>query len=316
MKNAFCSKVWASFTLALFALLAIGCVSTKVSPTQSEEGEEQSVCAATKGMSEDEFIDFVSSVVIKVTKNPCEGSTIIKNKAFPAPYVLSVTNNLGAVKGLSITASYPTARDNDIILYTSVNLTTDDNGQASFMPQKSPIAVNDEVTFYPTPISSRADVTQSCFDRAATATFIVKSDYVGSPGGILYVFDYNERGSPTRNNFALLRNLRNAGVNAGNAPISDERYLKRNAHELYEACKPIVKGEANFLIYGAFKYVASNGSAVTLQADIECLDMATGETLYKTSATESATGKDKLSADNECREKLASILAQSVMYSM
>lgn len=315
MKTFFSAKSFA-FVLSFFAVLLVSCVSTKVSPSQDDKSEAEVSSGAALNMSEDDFIDFVSSVVIKVTKNPCDKATIIKNKPFPSPYILSVTDEKGAVAALSITASYPSARDNDVILYTSVTLVTDDNGQASFMPQKSAIAVNDEVTFYPTPISSRADVTQSCFDRAATAAYIVKSDYVGSPGGILYVYDFNERGAPTRNNFALLRNLRNAGVNAGNAPISDERYLKRGVQDLYEACKPIVKGEANFLIYGAFKYVASDSTQVTLQADIECLDMATGTTLYKTSATQSVTAADKRTADNACREKLASILAQSVMYSM
>lgn len=302
--------------LFIFSTL-ISCVSTKAPIPPSEgvsQGKEKSPAATSTDNKK--FLDEIDDLLITVISNPCDKKTIYKNKTFPAPYIIKVTKNGTPLKGASITVSFPVERDNDVITYSCDLITTNDEGVAQFTPPVSKIAVSDTITFYPTPASSDASVTQAAFDKSATASYLVKSDVVGMPGGILYVYDFNEKGQLTKENFTLLKHLRNAGVNAGNSPVSDQSYLNRDAYALYKACKPIVTGQANFLIYGTFKYLEAHDNEVTLQADVTCLSMKDGSQLYKTSITQSAQAKDKRSADSECREAIAAVLAHDVIFSM
>lgn len=322
---------------SIFAVFVFAsCESTKVAVAPSSQKKEDSKEVASSVVScarqatsdiakaDDDFIDAISTITITIISNPCTANkSVIKNKPFSSPYIVTVMDGGAPVSEFSLTAMYPIARSNDVLTYDTVCLKTDKDGTAYFTPNPSTISVNDTITFYPTPISSNGKVTQAAFDKSSSAPFVVKSDYLGSPGGILYVYDFNESGQPIRNNFALLRNLRNAGVNAGNAPISESGYLNKDAHSLYEVCKPIVHGEANFLIYGSFKYAGDNavqikqdGTEVTMIADITCISMADGSELYKTMIQQSASATDKKSATIKCKEELAAEIAEQVMYAM
>lgn len=311
-------KFFSILIVTLFILFT-SCVSTKVAevaaPSKNQTTSVQESKPATL-MPADLFLADLDNIDIKVIQNPTSIKTIYKNKPFGAPFIIKVTKNGAPLAAASITVTYPISRDNDVISYATLQIVTGDDGVANFTPEPSAIAVSDFITFYPTPVNSEPDVTQAAFDKAATATFLVKSDVVGMPGGILYVYDYNDKGQLVKENFTLLKHLRNAGVNAGNSPVCDSSYLNRDAYALYKACKPIVTGQANFLIYGTFKYLESHDNEVTLQADVVCLSMTDGRELYKTSVTQSASGSDKRSADIKCRENIGSTLAQDVMYAM
>lgn len=274
----------------------------------------------TSNQKEIAFKELVDSLELKVVSSP---KTVYSNKNFDSPYVVSVTGKDGPEKNLDITVSYPSARTNDSITYNNIQLKTDSDGKITFKPEKTGFAVKGEVTFYPTPISSNSNIVQASFNAAVKAPFVVKSSYVTYPYGILYVYDFNEKGRPTTNNFTLLQTLRNAGVSVGNSPISDTSYFNKSVSELYTANHNIVGNMYNFLVIGSFKYAEpavedaeKSTATVKLVADITCVDMKNGNIIYKTAIEESATDKTKWNAEQKCRKLLAEKTADAIIYGM
>ena len=317
-------------TVSAIAVLGTSCVSApKNSNTvQDEPAAEKTIkepksitVQNTSNQAEKKFKEHLASIELKVVSAPSTKRTVYSKAAFKEPYVVSVTDENGAVADFNVTVSWPVSRTNDTISYSTTQLITDADGKITFLPEPSEIAVKDKISFYPTPVSSSPSVVQAAFSAGTQAPFVVKSSATQYPGGILYVYDFNENGRPTTNNFTLLQDLRNAGINAGNAPVSDTSYLKKTNDEIYAACKDIVGNAANFMIIGTFQYSEpavenENGATVTLTADITCLSMKDGSTLYKTTITDSATDKNKWSAEQKCRSTLAEKVADAVIYGM
>lgn len=275
----------------------------------------------TSNQKEIAFKELIDSIELKVTSRPTK--TVYSNKNFDSPYIVTVTGKDGPAKDLDITVSYPSARTNDTITFNNIQLKTDSEGKIAFKPEKTGFAVKSEVTFYPTPISSNSNVVQASYNAAVKAPYVVKSSYATYPYGILYVYDFNEKGRPTTNNFTLLQSLRNAGVNVGNSPVSDTSYFNKSISELYTANHNIVGNMYNFLVVGSFKYAEpaiedaeKSTSTVKLVADITCVDMKTGNVIYKTSFEESATDKTKWNAEQKCRKLLAEKVSDAIIYGM
>ena len=274
----------------------------------------------TSNQQEIAFKVLVDSLELKVSSRP---KTVYSNKNFDSPYIVTVTGKDGPAKDLDITVSYPSSRTNDTITFNNIQLKTDSEGKITFKPEKSSFAVKSEVTFYPTPISSNSNIVQASYNAAVKAPYVVKSSYVTYPYGILYVYDFNEKGRPTTNNFTLLQSLRNAGVSVGNSPISDTSYFNKPVSELYAANHNIVGNMYNFLVIGSFKYAEpavenaeKSTATVKLVADITCVDMKNGNVIYKTSFEESATDKTKWNAEQKCRKLLAEKATDAIIYGM
>ena len=274
----------------------------------------------TSNQQEIAFKELVDSLELKVSSRP---KTVYSNKNFDSPYIVTVTGKDGPAKDLDITVSYPSSRTNDTITFNNIQLKTDSEGKITFKPEKSSFAVKSEVTFYPTPISSNSNIVQASYNAAVKAPYVVKSSYVTYPYGILYVYDFNEKGRPTTNNFTLLQSLRNAGVSVGNSPISDTSYFNKPVSELYAANHNIVGNMYNFLVIGSFKYAEpavenaeKSTATVKLVADITCVDMKNGNVIYKTSFEESATDKTKWNAEQKCRKLLAEKATDAIIYGM
>lgn len=272
----------------------------------------------TTNQQESAFKELVDSIELKVVSKP---KTVYAKKPFNTSYVVNVSNAEGPVKDFDITVSYPTSRTNDTITYNNIQLKTDEKGNITFSPDVPKFAVKDEVTFYPTPVSSNSAVVQAAYNAAVKAPYAVKSNYVTYPYGILFVYDYNESGKPTTNNFTLLQSLRNSGVSVGNAPVSSTSYFSKPISELYTATHSIVGNAYNFLVSGTFKYaepaVEAEGSAtVKLVADITCVDMKNGNILYQTKIEDSATDKTKWNAEQKCKKTLAEKVSDAIIYGM
>ena len=307
------------FIGAGFSILA-SCVTTKaVEDTEPAAIIEEEIPAVekirkepkqisvqnTSNQKEIAFKELVDSLELKVVSKP---KAVYSNKNFDTPYVVSVTGNDGPVKDIDITVSYPSARTNDTITYNNIQLKTDSDGK---------------ITFYPTPVSSNSNIVQASYNAAVKAPYIVKSSYVTYPYGILYVYDFNEKGRPTTNNFTLLQSLRNAGVSVGNSPVSDTSYFNKSVSELYAANRNIVGNMYNFLVIGSFKYAEpavedaeKSTATVKLAADITCVDMKNGNIIYKTVLEESATDKTKWNAEQKCRKLLAEKATDAIIYGM
>lgn len=275
----------------------------------------------TSNQQEIAFKELVDSLELKVTSRPTK--TVYSNKNFDSPYIVTVTGKDGPAKDLDITVSYPSSRTNDTITFNNIQLKTDSEGKIAFKPEKTGFAVKSEVTFYPTPISSNSNIVQASYNAAVKAPYVVKSSYVTYPYGILYVYDFNEKGRPTTNNFTLLQSLRNAGVSVGNSPVSDTSYFNKSVSELYTANHNIVGNMYNFLVIGSFKYAEpaiedaeKSTATVKLVADITCVDMKNGNVIYKTSIEESATDKTKWNAEQKCRKLLAEKATDAIIYGM
>lgn len=279
----------------------------------------------TASEKEKEFKELLDRIELKVVSAPNTKKPVYAGNAFQAPYVVSVRDEKGPLADFNVTISWPVTRSNDTITYSTTQMQTDSQGKISFLPGIPSIAVKDTITFYPSPVTSSPQIVQAAYSNAVTAPYVVKSKYTTYPGGILFVYDYNEKDTPTTNNFTLLQKLRNAEINAGNAPISEASYLTKSPAEIYKACLDITQGEikkaTNFLIIGTFKYAkpaeeTASGTTVTLTADITCLDMKDGEIKYKTKITDSQTDKSKWNAETLCKQSLATKVADAIIYGM
>lgn len=326
------SKITSALILSAFTALIASCATTKVTNTNSDSveisvpettekvrKEPKSIAVQnTSNQQEKKFRELLTSLEIKVTGQPKQ---TYSNTAFNSDYSISVTNAEGPVKDLSITVSYPSARTNDTISYNTVQITTDEEGKAVFKPEVPAFAIKDEVTFYPTPVSSNAQIVKAAYDVSVKAPYMVKSSYTKYPFGILYVYDFNESGRPTTNNFTILQSLRNSGVSVGNSPISDTSYFNKPLASLYKANYNIVGNAYNFLVVGSIKYAEpaveeADSATVKLRAEITCVDMKNGSVLYETSFEETTTDKNKWSADQKCRKVLAEKASRAIIYGM
>lgn len=272
----------------------------------------------TSNQLETEFKNLLKRIELKVESSP---KATVANKAFRTPYVVTVKDENGPVAGLELTVNWPIGRTNDTVTYSAARIKTDEEGKVSFTPAAPKFAVKDKVTFYPSPVSSSSIIVKAAYETAVSAPYAVKSEYLGYPGGLLYTYDFNEKGNPTTNNFLLLQSLRNIGVNVGNSPVSDTSYFNMPVSELYRETYNIVGKSYKFMVMGAFKYAApaeetADGATVTLIADITCVDMSNGNILYKTSFTETVTDKNKWTADQKCRKILADKAADAIVYGM
>ncbi|MCR5400846.1 MAG: hypothetical protein K6E78_04545 [Treponema sp.] len=324
------------------AFLLSSCLSTPEKSQKSPESDEyvieepevqQKVIREPKMLSvqntasekENEFKELLSRIELKIVSTPNTKRPVIAGNPFQAPYVISVKDQNGPVADFNVTISWPVSRSNDTITYSTAQMQTDAQGKIVFLPGIPSIAVKDKITFYPSPVTSSSAIVQAAYASAVTAPYVVKSKYTTYPGGILFVYDYNEKGNPTTNNFTLLQILRNSDINAGNAPISEVSYLSKSHQEIYKACLDVTGGEikkaTNFLIIGSFKYAKpaeeNNGSAtVTLVSEITCLDMKDGSVKYKTTITDSQTDKTKWNAETLCKQTLAQKVADAIIYGM
>lgn len=328
--------------LILFTLyLVTSCVT--LPPKEKEEPKETVKTNApldTTTQGEKEFLTMLEGVTIRVLKTPYDkkGTTIYKGQVFSVPYLLEVKKQGSPMPLFKLTLEYPALRDDDVLTIKSVEVTTDEKGMAEWMPSPSSISVKDFILIYPSPISSSPKVMQAVSNLSVRSSYIVKSDYAASPGGILYIFDIDSEGRPVKNNFHLLKELRNAGVNAGNAPISEATYLNEDYNILYKLCKKIAGSTSSFLIIGTFKDLSKTDTVgevinkgeeekgkeeegrgeikTTIKAEITCISMIDGKRLYSTVAVKSMLGKEGVKAMEECMEKVAKEISNKVLYGM
>lgn len=323
-------------TICLVSALLFSCASTpKTSDSETVNDEDLTVSESsstgkvirepkpisvqnTSNQLEKNFKTVLENIELKVTSKP---KTTSVGRAFNTSYVVNVTDANGPLSGFDLTVNWPVGKSNGTITYSSAQLKTDANGNATFTPAAPKFAVKDQVTFYPTPVSSSPNVVQAAYERSVTAPYAVKSSYIAYPGGVLFTYDFNESGWPTTNNFTLLQTLRNSGVNVGNSPVSDPAYFDKPVSELYKATYDITGAAYKFMVVGTFKYAEpasenENGVSVTLTADLTCVDMKNGNVLYKTIFSETTTDKTKWNAEQKCRKALAEKAADEIIYGM
>ncbi len=266
---------------------------------------------------EQEFRQLLSDLTLKPGATP---KTTVAGKDFAAPFTVTAENGSGAIAGLDLTFSWPAARSADVVSYDTVQITTDENGRAAFLPETPDFAVSGMVTVFPTPVNSSPAIVQLAYDASVELPYKVKSK-LASVQGMLYAFDFDDKQMPTANSFKLLQHLRNSGVNVGNAPISDPSYCAKPLSELYKATYDIVGAAYKFMVAATFKYaepptVSDGLTTVHLTAEITCIGMSDGSELCRIALDETVTDKSKQAADQKCRERLAARAAEEIIFNM
>ena len=310
-----------------FAVIS-SCTSTNVSApsTEQEEVVEKVVKKEPKPLSvknktnqlENDFLAKLADIELKLVSAPKQ---TFKTREFWAPFVVKAENQNGPVADFDITVSYPVSRKDNSIVYDVVQLKTDADGKISFkLTGAQTFATKDFVTFYPTPITTTSSVVQAAYDMAVKAPWNVKSDLTWY-SGLLYVYDFNESGKPTTNSFYLLQNLRNAGVNVGNAPLSNASYFEKPLADLYKDTKEIVGNSQKFMVFGSIKYLkpveeTANGYSCTLVADMSCIDMKTGDTFLTFQIVETYEDTNKYKTVDKCKANLTEKVAEALIYGM
>lgn len=330
MKRTTTSRI-AAAALAAGAFLSVSCATTGAAAPNSdaEDGgpaphekvvkEPKPIAIQnTSNQKEAEFLERIDSLEIRILSAPPQTYT---GRAFSSGWTIQASDRNGRAEAdLDITVSYPSARTDDSVSYATAQIATDKDGRATFRADTPAFAVKDFVTFYPTPVSSSPAVVQDAYAAGTTAPYTVKSIYM-TQLGVLYAYDFNEAGNPTTNSFNLLQNLRNAGVNIGNSPVSDTSYFKKPVSALYRDTLAIVGNSYAFMVVAALKWAGpaeegADGVTCTLSADITCVSMKDGSVVYKTAITDAATDKTKWNAEQKCRASLCKKAADAIMYGM
>lgn len=266
---------------------------------------------------EEDFINSLKDIELKIVSEP---KPVVETQNFRTPYTILVENSNGPVKDFNVTISFPSSKNKDSVIYDSIQQKTDENGKITFNPGKADFAINDKVTFYPTPINSSKEIVEASNNLAVTSPYKVKSVNIWHMG-ILYVYDFNERGNPTINSTDLLRSLRNLGINVGNAPISSTSYYDKPLYQLYKDNYAIVGNSCRFMVFGSIKYAepvseSADGFTTTMVADITCLNMKDGSELCKFQITETNTNSVRYKSVEECKKALIDKVVEQIIYGM
>ena len=286
-----------------------------IEETAAEEAETPSPDV----IEQNEFLTKISAIALSVSSFPKQ---TVKHVAFSSAYTLLVKDSEGkAVSDMSITISYPVSRTDDVVIYDTTVLKTDENGRIDFMPEIPTSSFDDVVTFYPTPVNSNSETVEAARAASVTAPYKVRTDLT-KKSGIIYVFDFDENGRALTNSRYILRDFINSSVRSGNSPIPSPNYLNKSIDALYKATRAIVGDSAGFMVSGSVKFAApserkDDGTyACTLAADVVCIDMQNGEVLYKTHQTASEIGSSQYLAVEACRKKIASQTVHAILYGM
>lgn len=284
----------------------------------SERREAKPLSVKNKtNQQEQEFLSKLADLELKLVSSP---KGIVQTQAFKAPFVVKAENSNGPVADLDITVSFPSSKTKDSVIFDTVQLKTDSLGQISFKPDTPGCAVKSEVTFYPTPVNSTSEMIKAATNNAVSAPWLVKSVNVWSQG-LIYVYDFNEKGNPGSNSTYILSKLRNNGVNVGNSPISSTSYYEKPVSQLYKDTYAIVGNSCKFMVFGSVKFAepvveSANGFSCKLVADIKCIDMKNGSELCQFTITETNSDKNRWTCIDKCKSNLSEKVAEQIIYGM
>lgn len=323
------TKLFIVFTAAIFLA---GCATKNPTEEQNpveeveseeifiDEDEVEDVYEVISTISEaDIFFDQIKNIDLIIQSSPKRTSV---GKAFDTPYKVLVKDiNGNPVSGFGVTVSWPVSRTKNAVVFNSADLISDKDGIVIFDPGKIDFPAFEKVTFYPTPSSSDPEITNLALGAAVEADWEVRSTMIYKTG-VLFVYDCNEKGTPTANSTAILTEFRNRGISAGNAPISDSSYLSKSVKEIYNANKEILDGSGiAFLIISKVEFIKNvyqeNGEQVCeLKAAFTCVDMKNGNELFVSEVSNKASGKTYWQAVENCKAGLATKFVDAVMYGM
>ena len=268
---------------------------------------------------EELYIESLANIKLDFIQIP---KTASYNKNFSSSYKLSVTDSLGApLSEFAVTMFYPSTRNGVELEYTKVELFSNEEGIVEFTPEPIKCGINDFIIAYPTPAFESDDVYNACLNIAAKAQIKVRSDIVNK-GCLLFIWDFNEKNRPVNNSYEILSELRSYGITlSGNAPVNESSYIGTDINKLYKQNYEIVEDAYGYLICGTIKFVepvsqVDDAYNCKMIAEITAVNMKNGNVQIEKTFTKETTGKNWTAVTSDCKEALAQVICEELVYGL
>ena len=326
VKYTIMKKKIQSLSLLLIFGMLISCATTtsKESPiaeTVIDEIDENQIeiISEPEPTAEELFLAQLEGIKLEFTKVPAKTK---KNKAFASSYELLVTNNDSPLSDFEVVFTVPEQKEGTEIIYTQRKFTTDENGIIIYTPKTPDFAAKTLIKACPVVPEGLALDDYLFEPYVATAEYVCESD-IAAKGAILFVCEYNENGKSPKNSSDILTELRKKGGSMiGNAPYSDTEYINASREKIYRENYEYVGTDFGYLIVGTIKFanpVEKNEDgtySAHLIADIYGIDMKTGIVIYEAKNEYTSSGTNWNKAVESCKEKLTTLVVDSIMFGL
>lgn len=288
--------------------------SSQNSEIQSQEIQNENQIPQVKEPTAAElYKSKTDGISLQVLSYPGE---ITKGKEFSKPYLIHVSDKDGnSVPNFEIAVQTPFDSQKTVI-------STDENGNASYLPPSPQKSSNSEIKFYPEGDLSDSEIAEEAKKLEISAPYKVQTN-MKSAGGVIAVVDFSKTEKPITSNPVsssnLLMSLMKLGfTKIGNIDLTND-VLKDDSAALQRKAKSMVGNSSAFLIYGTvkFKSVDKNDDGTTtvnLTGKIKALDLKTGEILFEKERDSSVNAKNEYNALTDARKNLAADFAQDLKY--
>ncbi len=305
------------------SLFLFSCQSTKEVATNQAE-EELPVAQEEASTQEEEELTPAQSyqkrtegITLSVVSSPKETAA---GRAFSSPYVVHAEKDESAVANLGVSA---------YLLATEYPLTTDENGNAEFLPAVPVHSTLNSVEFFPSPIESEGtikrdlDLMIACLDKSVRAEYRVHTSSL-SKGGIILLLDMKGEKSFDENlptSSELQKNLRQLGFTGiGNGPDFSAEILTGSDTAVLDAARRFLgRNYTGFLVYGKLSdktQKEGDRAKSSLHAKVNCVDMKTGKTVCSLEFIAEGSGKNEREALLDARKKVSAEIASQIYYNL
>lgn len=317
------------------------CQTSKVSNKQDNLNDISEPVIEIKNLKEIEYAESLTNIFIKSISSPKE---IIKGRKFKEPFKFSVskiqniesqtestdenstTTTETPVANFKVNVKYPSSKDKSELQFSTIELTSDENGIISFNPENTNFTCASSIQVFPAiPQDVNASdevVINAIQQKKITKDIKIKSDIINK-GAVLFVWEYNEKGRPTGNSYNILSELRKRGITlTGNAPVSDVSYIEKPLSELYQANFEIIGSTMyGYLLSGTLKFEqpvtkVEDGYTCTLVFQLDGIDMKTGDVIFSTTQSHSAQGSNWNNCVSKCKNELTVKIVDELIYGL
>lgn len=307
-------------SLVLFSSIVFitSCATNKVG-TKVEQNHINTMTESSSEPTEEElFIKSLDNVCIEFVQSP---KPVNCGKKFSCSYKVFVSDSSkNPLADYSVTFSFPSGKK-ESLEYSNVVIHTNDEGFAELTLSPLSFGVKDYVSVYPTPAYENTDVVNACLLKQIKSPVKVRSDIM-TKGVLLFVWDFNEKNKPVNNSYEVLSELRNYGISmAGNAPVNDSSKIGESIAQLYKENYEIVEDSYGYLICGTVKFIepvtkVDDSYKCSLIAEIKTVNMKSGKVQIDKTYTHEAFGANWNKAVSKCKEELAAIVCEDVIYGL
>ena len=325
----------------VIASVFCSCQTSKVSNKQDNLNDISEPVIEIKNLKEIEYAESLTNIFIKSISSPKE---IIKGRKLKEPFKFSVskiqniesktestdknstTTTETPIANFKVNVKYPSSKDKSELQFSTIELTSDENGIISFNPENTNFTCASSIQVFPAiPQDVNASdevVINAIQQKKITKDIKIKSDIINK-GAVLFVWEYNEKGRPTGNSYNILSELRKRGITlTGNAPVSDVSYIEKPLSELYQANFEIIGSTMyGYLLSGTLKFEqpvtkVEDGYTCTLVFQLDGIDMKTGDVIFSTTQSHSAQGSNWNNCVSKCKNELTVKIVDELIYGL